>query len=281
MKARLLAALVASSLASTAMAAVSGPASTVFENDAHLKAQLSNTSPNKIIIDGELITHVSGPDGAFLQDNTDEGALLITPQTGQPFTVFLETASGIGASIDITPKPGTGKTLRLVPASAPKKDNPDAKAWEESQPWEKTLVMIARTVVNGGTPENYTVAPADRGPAYNPALGITLTPERQLVGSHLRVMRYPPRSRRGIWPEQAYAHLPYREVFHLARLYARKHPRIAAQVPPVGDGQRACRVDAGEIPASPVKNGASGDQHRAPAFFKEPAAPDKALGRQP
>lgn len=190
MKARLLAALVASSLASTAVAAVSGPASTVFENDAHLKAQLSNTSPNKIIIDGELITHVSGPDGAFLQDNTDEGALLITPQTGQPFTVFLETASGIGASIDITPKPGTGKTLRLVPASAPKKDNPDAKAWEESQPWEKTLVLIARTVVNGGTPDNYTVAPADRGPAYNPAVGITLTPERQLVGSHLRVMRY-------------------------------------------------------------------------------------------
>lgn len=31
---------------------------------------------------------------------------------------------------------------------------------------------------------------ADRGPAYNPAAGVTLTTERQLAGTHLRVMRY-------------------------------------------------------------------------------------------
>ncbi|MEA9392687.1 F-type conjugal transfer protein TraK [Acerihabitans sp. TG2] len=191
MKARFFAALVASAfLVPGAIAAVSGPAGTVFDNDAHLKAQLSNTSPNKIVIDGELITRVTGPDGAFTQQNTDDGALLITPLTGQNFTLFLETANGIGASIDVTPKPGDGKTLRLIPASAPVKANPDAKAWEESQPWEKTLVSVARTVVNGGVPENYTEGAASRGPTYSPAAGVLLTPERQLVGSHLRVMRY-------------------------------------------------------------------------------------------
>ncbi|MGX9400619.1 conjugal transfer protein TraK, partial [Pantoea dispersa] len=42
-----------------AAAAVPGPAGTMFENNAHLKAQMSNTSPNKIIIDGELITAVT------------------------------------------------------------------------------------------------------------------------------------------------------------------------------------------------------------------------------
>ncbi|MGX9400627.1 conjugal transfer protein TraK, partial [Pantoea dispersa] len=42
-----------------AQAAVPGPAGTMFENNAHLKAQMSNTSPNKIIIDGELITAVT------------------------------------------------------------------------------------------------------------------------------------------------------------------------------------------------------------------------------
>jgi len=36
----------------------------------------------------------------------------------------------------------------------------------------------------------YTELSADRGPAYTPAAGVTLTPERQLAGSHLRVMRY-------------------------------------------------------------------------------------------
>ncbi len=191
MKARLLAAFVAGlCLVPAAMADVSGPAGTVFENDAHLKAQLSNTSPNKIVIEGELITRVTGPDGAFTQENTEDGALLITPLTGQNFTLFLETASGIGASLDVTPKPGSGHTLHLIPASVPMKANPDAKAWEESQPWEKTQVSVARTVVNGGVPDNYIEAKAARGPAYNPLPGVLLTPERQLVGSHLLVMRY-------------------------------------------------------------------------------------------
>ncbi|TPG56832.1 F-type conjugal transfer protein TraK [Ewingella americana] len=191
MKARLLAAFVAAvCLAPAAMADVSGPSGTVFENDAHLKAQLSNTSPNKIVIEGELITRVTGPDGAFTQENTEDGALLITPLTGQNFTLFLETANGIGASVDVTPKPGSGHTLRLIPASAPQKANPDAKTWEESQPWEKTLVSVARTVVNGGVPDSYTEVAAVRGPAYSPVSGVLLTPERQLVGSHLLVMRY-------------------------------------------------------------------------------------------
>lgn len=191
MKINLTVALVAGVLLTpAAMAAVSGPTGTVFENDAHLKAQLSNTSPNKIVIDGELITRVTGPENAFTQENTEDGALLITPVTGQNFTLFLETASGVGASIDVVPKPGNGKTLRLIPASSRLKANPDAKAWEESQPWEKTLVSVARTVVNGEVPDNYTELPAGPGPDYVPAAGVTLTPERQLAGSHLRVMRY-------------------------------------------------------------------------------------------
>lgn len=171
-------------------AAVPGPTGTIFENNAHLKAQMSNTSPNKIVIDGELITGVTGPEGAYTKDNTADGALLITPLTGQDFTIFLETAGGVSASIDISAKPGSGRTLHLIPADAPLKPNPDAKAWEESQPFQKTLVSVARTVVNGDVPENYVDMKATRGPAYNPPVGLLLTPERQLAGSHLRVMRY-------------------------------------------------------------------------------------------
>lgn len=191
MKKTLFALFVASALTSSgALAAVSGPAGTPFENDAHLKAQMSNTSPNKIVIDGELITRVTGPENTFAQENTEGGALLITPLTSERFTLFLETASGIGASIDVTPKAGDGHTLRLVPTSGPVKPNPDAKAWEESQPWEKTLVSVARTVVSGGVPESYTELPASRAPAFSPPVPLTLTADRQLAGSHLRVVRY-------------------------------------------------------------------------------------------
>ncbi|WP_416414453.1 type-F conjugative transfer system secretin TraK [Pantoea sp. App145] len=177
-------------ISAAASAAVPGPAGTVFENNAHLKAQMSNTSPNKIVIDGELITGVTGPEGAYTKDNTADGALLITPLTGQDFTVFLETAGGVSVSLDVSPKPGSGRTLELIPADAPRKPNPDAKAWEESQPFQKTLVSVARTVINGGVPDSYTDMKATRGPLYNPPAGVQLTPERQLAGSHLQVMRY-------------------------------------------------------------------------------------------
>lgn len=177
-------------LPAAAQAAVPGPAGTPFENNAHLKAQMSNTSPNKIIIDGELITGITGPDNAYLKSNTADGALLITPQTGQDFTIFLETAGGVGVSIDVSPKPGNGRTLHLIPADVPLKPNPDAKVWEESQPFQKTLVSVARSVVSGEVPDSYTEVKASRGPAYNPPAGVLLTPERQLAGSHLRVMRY-------------------------------------------------------------------------------------------
>lgn len=172
------------------LAAVPGPAGTTFENNAHLSAQMSNTSPNKIVIDGELITAVTGPENAYTKDNTADGALLISPLTGQNFTLFLETAGGISVSVDVTPKPGSGRTLHLIPAGTSLKSNPDAKVWEESQPFQKTLVSVARTVVNGDVPDSYTEIPASRSPAFNPLAGVQLTPERQLAGSHLRVVRY-------------------------------------------------------------------------------------------
>lgn len=191
MKAHLIAAFIAGvSLTGPVSAAVPGPAGTVFENNAHLKAMMSNTSPNKIVIDGELITGITGPDNAYTKANTADGALLITPLTGQDFTIFLETAGGVGVSIDVSPKPGNGRTLHLIPADALVKPNPDAKSWEESQPFQKILVSIARTVANGEVPENYTEIKASRGPAYTPPAGVQLTPERQLAGSHLRVIRY-------------------------------------------------------------------------------------------
>jgi hypothetical protein len=36
------------------------PAATPFENDASFTVTLSNTNPNKIVIDGELVTSISG-----------------------------------------------------------------------------------------------------------------------------------------------------------------------------------------------------------------------------
>ncbi|MDU4242130.1 MAG: type-F conjugative transfer system secretin TraK [Bifidobacterium longum] len=166
------------------------PAATPFENDASFTVTLSNTNPNKIVIDGELVTSISGPGGAYEKDSTPDGALILSPLVGQNFTVFIQTASGVALSLNVQPKPGAGRTLHYSPLNAPKTRNDDAKAWEEGQSYEKTLVSLSRSVSLGEVPEGYLELPLSRMPAYSPALPVQLTAERQLTGAHLRIVRF-------------------------------------------------------------------------------------------
>lgn len=166
------------------------PGATPFENDASFTVTLSNTNPNKIVIDGEMVTSISGPQGAYDKKPTDDGALILSPLVGQNFTVFIETARGAALSLNVQPKPGPGRTLRYVPLSQPKVKNEDAKAWEEGQSYEKTLVSLSRSIAQGDAPEGYQDIPVSRLPAYAPAVTVQLTPERQLVGTHLRIVRF-------------------------------------------------------------------------------------------
>lgn len=184
--------LVATGLFTSGLRAASGPAGIPFENDASFTVVLSNTNPNKVIVDGELITRISGPAGAYDSNTTatDDGALIFSPLTAQNFTVFLETAKGASLSINVQPKPVTGRTVRFTPISPPTRKNDDAKAWEEGQTYEKTLVALSRSILKGDAPEDYTEYPVSRMTAYSPDVPVQLTAERQYVGSHLRVVRY-------------------------------------------------------------------------------------------
>ncbi|EJG2388498.1 type-F conjugative transfer system secretin TraK [Kluyvera ascorbata] len=184
--------LVATGLFTSGLRAASGPAGIPFENDASFTVVLSNTNPNKVIVDGELITRISGPAGAYDSNTTatEDGALIFSPLTAQNFTVFLETAKGASLSINVQPKPVTGRTVRFTPLSPPTRKNDDAKAWEEGQTYEKTLVALSRSILKGDVPEDYTEYPVSRMAAYSPDVPAQLTAERQYVGSHLRVVRY-------------------------------------------------------------------------------------------
>jgi conjugal transfer pilus assembly protein TraK len=184
--------LVAFGLFTSGLRAASGPAGVPFENDASFTAVLSNTNPNKIIIDGELITRISGPSGAYDSNTTatDDGALIFSPLTAQNFTVFIETAKGAALSLNVQPKPVAGRTLRFTPLTPPTRKNDDAKAWEEGQSYEKTLVAISRAVSRGDVPDDFVDYPVTRMAAYSPNVAVQLSAERQLVGSHLRVVRY-------------------------------------------------------------------------------------------
>ncbi|EGT5662903.1 type-F conjugative transfer system secretin TraK [Cronobacter dublinensis subsp. dublinensis] len=182
--------LVVTALHAGGLRAAPAPAGIPFENDASFTVTLSNTNPNKIVIDGELITSISGPAGAYEKDTTPDGALFISPLVGQNFTVFINTANGASVSLNVQPKPGSGRTLRLTPVSPPTRHNADAKAWEEAQSYEKTLVGLSRAIVQGQAPEDFSEYPVSRMTNYSPSVSVQLTPERQFVGTHLRVVRF-------------------------------------------------------------------------------------------
>lgn len=145
----------AAGLFTSGLRAASAPAAIPFENDAAFNVTLSNTNPSKVVVDGELITSISGPTGAYDQSQTDDGALILSPLVSQNFTLFIQTDHGSSLSLNIRPQPGNGKTLRFTPMSPPLRKNDDAKAWEEGQTYEKTLVALSRAVVNGQVPDDY------------------------------------------------------------------------------------------------------------------------------
>ncbi|KKY80342.1 conjugal transfer protein TraK [Enterobacter cloacae] len=182
--------LLATGLFTGGLRAASAPAAIPFENDAAFNVTLSNNSPNKVVIAGELITSISGPSGAYDQSTTADGALILSPLVGQNFTMFIQTDHGSSLSLNVRPQPGNGRTLRFTPMSPPLRNNDDAKAWEEGQTYEKTLVALSRSVVNGKVPDDYQEYPVSRMTAYTPATGVQLTPERQFVGNHLRIVRF-------------------------------------------------------------------------------------------
>lgn len=182
--------LMATGLFTGGLRAASTPAAIPFENDAAFNVTLSNNSPNKVVIEGELITSISGPSGAYDQSTTEDGALILSPLVGQNYTMFIQTDRGSSLSLNVRPQPGNGRTLRFTPMSPPLRKNDDAKAWEEGQTYEKTLVTLSRAVVNGQVPDDYQEYPVSRMTAYTPATSVRLTPERQFVGNHLRVVRF-------------------------------------------------------------------------------------------
>ncbi|CAI2533855.1 conjugal transfer protein TraK [Serratia ficaria] len=164
--------------------------SVYFSNEDQLPVTLSSTNPNKIIIDGELITNIYGPGNAYEGQNTEDGALMIALNSASAFTLYIQTDRGSSVSLSVTAVSGPGRTYELIPRSLPKVDNEDAKAWEEGQPYVNTLLSIAQAVVNGDVPPDFVEYPVSRADVYSPSIGLQFTAEKQWIGSHLRVTRY-------------------------------------------------------------------------------------------
>lgn len=176
----------------TQAAVVPGAQEISFGPNAQVNAVFSQISPNRIVVEGEKITDISGPGGAYdTQKQPDGGALIsLAPGITQSFTLYVVTDKNSALSIQVVPKNIPGKTLSFVPLTAPMKVKPEEKSWEEGQSYEKTLVDISRSIINGIVPQDFSEYPVSRAQPYSPAVNVTLKADKHFIGPHMRIVRY-------------------------------------------------------------------------------------------
>ena len=147
----------AAGLFNSGLRAASAPAAIPFENDAAFNVTLSNTNPSKVVVDGELITSISGPTGAYDQSQTDDGALILSPLVSQNFTLFIQTDRGSSLSLNIRPQPVTENTALHSDVATTSQERRCEDMGRRAD-LRKTLVALSRAVVNGQVPDDYRVS---------------------------------------------------------------------------------------------------------------------------
>lgn len=85
------------------------------------------------------------------------------------------------------PRAGAGRTIRLV--SELSGTGEAARTWEESSPYEATLVSLSQHLLGGQLPSGWQAIPVTHE-ALNAPAGLSAVPERVWVGNHLKVVRY-------------------------------------------------------------------------------------------
>lgn len=171
---------------------VPGAQPITFGNDALVHAVFSKISPNRVIVQGEHIIDVSGPNGAYEAEKMPDGGILVSLAEGntQDFTIYIVTDKNSALSIDVVPRNVAGKTLSFIPNDPPMKAKTEEPNWEEGQSYEKTLIDISKNILNGVVPQDFTEYPISRALPYHPNVPVLLTGDKQFVGPHLRIVRY-------------------------------------------------------------------------------------------
>ncbi|HGC5221380.1 TPA: type-F conjugative transfer system secretin TraK, partial [Escherichia coli] len=149
---------------------------------------VSNTDPNLFTVAGDRVTALTSLDGELTrQEQTASGGVIVSTLNKKPFTFILETERGLNFSVQAVPRAGAGRTIRLV--SELSGTGEAARTWEESSPYEATLVSLSQHLLGGQLPSGWQAIPVTHE-ALNAPAGLSAVPERVWVGNHLKVVRY-------------------------------------------------------------------------------------------
>lgn len=147
---------------------VTEPTVISINSNSQASVNLSETDINRLYVKDQKITSINFPDGALTSNNDASGAIYINLKINSPFTAFITTNVGLHFSLIIIPKSIPGKIIKFI-APTPKvskeenqkstvviQHNSDAYAFEQSAPYERTLIRLIKAVELGNTPPGYT-----------------------------------------------------------------------------------------------------------------------------
>jgi|GEM_PF-263971 type-F conjugative transfer system secretin TraK len=165
--------------------------------DSQVRVALSNTNPNLLVVPGDKIIAVDSAQGMFINDNkalgqANGGVQLMTDQTA-PFTFYVRTEGGLTVSVIAVPQKQDGRVLQFISSRPVQHDN--ARHWEQSQPYVRTLVSVQQAVLSGGVPEGFTEAPVVEVPVFSLPGWLSVTPQQMWNGGGLRLYRLTVRNR--------------------------------------------------------------------------------------
>lgn len=159
--------------------------------DSQIRVALSNTNPNLLVVPGDKIIAVDSAQGMFVNDNKAQGQAnggvqLMTAQT-TPFTFYVRTEGGLTVSVIGVPQKRDGRVLQFISSRPVQHDN--ARRWEQSQPYVRTLTAIQQAVLSGSVPEGFTEAPVAAVPVFSLPGWLSVTPRQMWSGGGLRLYR--------------------------------------------------------------------------------------------
>lgn len=157
-------------------------------NGGQASIAVSNTDPNLFTIAGDRVTALTSLDGELTrQEQTASGGVIVSTLNKKPFTFILETERGLNFSVQAVPRAGVGRTVRLV--SELSGTGEEARIWEESSPYETTLVSLSQHLLVGKLPTGWQTIPVTTETLSAPS-GLSASADRVWAGNHLKVVRY-------------------------------------------------------------------------------------------
>lgn len=141
-------------------ASLQEPVTIAIKNNDQASISLSSTDVNRVFVRNDKINDINAPDGRLTAHNDKSGSLYVNINGNTPFTMFLNTVDNRHFSILVVPKKIPGSTIEFIPRTPISINevahSDEAKRFESSSPYEKTLIKLIKTSMVNKAPSGYS-----------------------------------------------------------------------------------------------------------------------------